>query len=159
MIYFTKICEVFTAATSHKPLQLWYNPSDEAISTKQDINQAHDVEDINQTRTLDQLHVAELINYNKRRTCYFVKFILILMRIIYCLSRARCNCSGSPRRMTRTQKEKITEKDHTRTRPVLQNSPKESVITFDSQKLWWSMCTFFEILSSLLSNGILAEYF
>ena len=36
---------------------------------------------------------------------------------------------------------------------------EESVITFDSQKLWWSMSTFFEILSSLLSNGILAEYF
>ena len=105
----------------------------------------------------DQLLVAELRNYNKRWTHYFVKFILISMRIIYCLSRACCYCSGSPRRMTRTQKKKITEKDHTRTRPVLQNSPKDLVITFDSQKLWWSMRTFLESLSSLLSNGVLDE--
>ena len=48
-----------------------------------------------------------------------------------------CTCcySGSPRRMTRIQKEKTTEKDHTQTRPVLQNSLKEAVVTFDSQKL------------------------
>ena len=32
-------------------------------------------------------------------------------------------------------KEKTTEKDHTQTRPVLQNSLKEAVITFDSQKI------------------------
>ena len=56
---------------------------------------------------------------------YFVKFILILMRIIYCLSRVCWYCSGSLRRI----------KDHTRTRPVMQNSLKEAVITFDSQKL------------------------
>ena len=83
----------------------------------------------------DQLCEAELRNYNKRWTRYFVKIILILMRIIYCLSHAHCYCSGSPRRMARIQKEKNIEKDHDQTRPVLQNSLKEAVIIFHSQKL------------------------
>ena len=61
MIYFTKICEVFTAATSHKPLQHLYNPSDEAISTNHapyHVNQAHDVEDVTQAR--EQVNIGPI---------------------------------------------------------------------------------------------------
>ena len=36
------------------------------------------------------------------------------------------------------------EKDHSRTSPACQNHQKESVITFDSQKLWRSMRTFWK---------------
>ena len=54
--------------------------------------------------SMDQLLVAELNNYNKRCTRYFVKFHL-LMRIIYFLNRACCYYSGSPRRMTRTRRD------------------------------------------------------
>ena len=60
---------------------------------------------------------------------------VLLCEIIYCLSHVHCYCSGSPRRMARIQKEKNIEKDHDRTRQVLQNSLKEAVITFDSQKV------------------------
>ena len=53
----------------------------------------------------------------------------------YILCRSCCYYSGSSSRMPRIKKEKTTEKDHTRTRPVLQNSLKEAVITFDYQNL------------------------
>ena len=98
---------------------------------------------------MDQLPVAELRNYNKRWTRYFVKSILILMRIIYYLSCACWYCSGSPRRI----------KDHTRTRPVLQNSLKEAVITFFFPKAIKLNEDILEILSSLLSKENYAEYF
>ena len=53
----------------------------------------------------------------------------------YILRRSCCYYSGSSSRMPRIKKEKTTEKDHTRTRPILQNSLKEAVITFDYQNL------------------------
>ena len=52
-----------------------------------------------------------------------------------------------------------TEKDHTRTRPVQQNSSKETVITLDFQK---AMEVYEDILESLLSlvfNATRAELF
>lgn len=93
---------------------------------------------------MDRLHVVEQRSYNKRWTRYFVRIILTSMRIIYCLSRVHCYCLGSPRRMAGTYKEMTTEKDHTRTRPVQQNSSKETVITLDFQRLWRSMRTFWK---------------
>jgi hypothetical protein len=70
------------------------------------------------------------------------------MRIIYYLSRAHLYCSGSPRRI----------KDHTRTRPVLQNSLKEAVIIGFPKAIKINE-DIFEILSSLLSKEIYSEYF
>ena len=61
--------------------------------------------------SMDQLLVAELNNYNKRCTRYFVKFHL-LMRIIYFLNRACCYYSGSPRRMTRTRRDWTREENY-----------------------------------------------
>ena len=71
-------------------------------------------------------------------TCYNFQFKLPQLKYHlhrHCLSHAHCYCSGSPRRMARIQKEKNIEKDHDQTRPVLQNSLKEAVIIFHSQKL------------------------
>jgi hypothetical protein len=88
---------------------------------------------------MDRLHVVEQKTYNKRCTCYFMRFILTFMRIIYNLSRAHYYCSGSPRRMTSTHQERITKKSHAWDSTAWQNHQKESATIFYCQKLWRPM--------------------
>jgi hypothetical protein len=53
---------------------------------------------------------------------------------------------GSPKRKDKTYQGRISKKSYVRVSPAQQNRPEETFISFDSQKLWRPISTFWKAL-------------
>ena len=109
----------------------------EAISTKQDVNQAYDVDDVNQAR--EQVNLGPITRSRAKKLQQEVNALLCVIHFNinnnYILPKSCTLLLLGFTKEDNMNTKKTTEKHNTQTRPVLQNSMKEAIITFNPQKL------------------------